>query len=239
MLGRALVSRKETAPQSARNAPAAAIATPSVPALVSGIRDLLISFASQAQGDTDARRLLEIYVEATKHVHRVVAEEAVQSLRFDNPRNPYRPSPQDVYERCKKIDRDWCEQTWRYFLKGHPWPSDWRAPPLTQGCRLPDVLVKRYLARRLELLNWEVAHTGCPDQLAQLSANQLAKIPEDCFAEGQKARATAAIGEREMAFRRAEEQLKPDRRMAEEGDPLSGLDSAASTRPAQPITFVR
>jgi len=194
MLTRALVPRKDTALQSARqNAPVTTITSPSVPAVVSGIGDLLISFASQAQGDTDARRLLEIYVEATKHVHRVVAEEAVKSLLFDNPRNPFRPSPQDVYERCQKINGRWSGAVRAYFLgfssDRFTAVSNLRSAPLTEGCIVPDELVKAYLRSWLET---------CRDgDLETLGRNRLALIPDECFKDGQKARVLEKIEEEE------------------------------------------
>src|SRR5690349_20018765 len=117
MLGPALVPKKEAVPATRTGTAIAAIGPSSVPVQVTNaIRDLMVSFASQVQDTADSRRLFEIFVEATKHVHRAVAEEAVKSLLFDNPRNPYRPSPQDVYERCNKINSRWAGTVRNYYF---------------------------------------------------------------------------------------------------------------------------
>ena len=204
MLGRALVPRKDATPATRASTAIASIGGPSVPVqLTNGIRDLMISFANQSQGDADARRLLEIYVKATTHVHEAVAIEAVKTLLFDNPRNPYRPSPQDVYERSSKTDRKWFNLARDYFLAGLKAEvlAKWGSAPLTDGCRVPDDLVKKYLAQYLE------RERHIDEELGRLSRDWLAKIPDECFADGQKARALAEVDRRErmQAEREAKE----------------------------------
>jgi hypothetical protein len=182
--------------------------SPSVPAVVSGIGDLLISFASQAQGDTDVRRLLEIYVEATKHVHRVVAEEAVKSLLYDNPRNPFRPSPQDVYERCSKVLGQARKAVEDWFLGNEwqsiRWPEKWGGAPLTPDCMLPGSFIK-------EQLSWILQYRRSGGELAYLGREGLGRIPAECFADGQRERALEDIEQREKqeAKRKYLESLDP------------------------------
>lgn len=80
---------------------------PLSPAIKRGIGDLLIAFpsGSPAHQSEDRVRLLQIYAEACSEFDGAVAEEALQSLKFDNPRNPFAPTPQDVREACQKIVR--------------------------------------------------------------------------------------------------------------------------------------
>ena len=146
MLGRALVPQKNAALATRASSAVASIGVPSVPVQVTnGIRDLMVSFASQGQGDADARRLMEIYVKATMDVAEVIAIEAVQSLVFDNPRNPFRPSSQDVYERCKRIEQELRTKITEYFIGWSDawWPAKWGGAPLTADCHIPDGLIKK------------------------------------------------------------------------------------------------
>ena len=79
--------------------------------------------------------------------------------------------------------------------------AKWGSAPLTDGCRVPDDLVKKYLAQYLE------RERHIDEELGRLSRDWLAKIPDECFADGQKARALAEVDRRErmQAEREAKE----------------------------------
>ena len=77
----------------------------------------MVGFAAPSREDEDAKRLIRLLIEAVADFHELVATEAVHGLRFNNPRNPYRPSPQDVHERCRAIDGKWYSATGKFFYR--------------------------------------------------------------------------------------------------------------------------
>jgi hypothetical protein len=57
-----------------------------------------------------------------------IVVEALDSLLTRNPRNPFRPSPQDVVERCRKVEGQWRDQAENYYLgRADDPPPQWAA----------------------------------------------------------------------------------------------------------------
>src|SRR5204863_9812650 len=97
MLGRSLVTRQaaEVIPPQPR---ALAVVNPgSVPKSISeGILGLMTVFAAKDEADADKKRLMRVYVEAIEGFDESVVAATLRYLKFHNPRNPWRPTPQDV-----------------------------------------------------------------------------------------------------------------------------------------------
>jgi hypothetical protein len=207
MLSRSLVARRpETLPATAPVGKMPAV-------IIEGIKDLMVSFASQAQGDGDTLRLLRVYGVAVTQFHPTVVAHALNWLKFHNPRNPFRPWPQDVFEQCQKTSAEWGRHVVDYFTYSYEWqgwPSYLGSPPLQKDCLLPDVWVKDHITRYLE------SYLESRDQrLRLLSHARLRSIPRECFLPGQFERASAAIDEREReAIVTAEREAKAASRQA-------------------------
>ena len=170
------------------------------PAIANGIFDLLTAFAAgPQQADADKKRLVRIYGEAVASFEAPVAEHAIGWLKLHNRRNPFRPTPQDVYETCEKLVKEWRSRIIGYYLgEGGPaWGNassfdfiksfEWGSPPIEKGCPIPEALVKQllrdHLARGRDLV----------PKLAVLGRERLATIPTECFNAGQREAALAAI----------------------------------------------
>lgn len=111
----------------------AVVARHNLPANVqSGITDLLIGFtAGAAQAPQDRVRALQIYAEAVEGFEIAVVDYALKRLRFHNPRNPFPPTPQDVFELCKNTRATWQRFLHRYYFQGDDWAKseDWGPAP--------------------------------------------------------------------------------------------------------------
>ena len=183
----------------------AKISSANLPATISnGIVDLLTAFAAAQQEEADRKRLLRIYGEAVAGFDPAVAEYALRWLKLHNPRNPFRPTPQDVYEACEAALKNWRTRISAYFTSPGDgfWQDDgysrmlkqcgleWGPAPFTAGCFIPDRLVKQLLRERLSY------RSGL--DLPKLGRDRLARIPVDCFMNGQLESAWAEIGKEEQ-----------------------------------------
>jgi hypothetical protein len=172
------------------------------PAIANGILDVLTAFAAgPQQADADKKRLVRIYEEAVVGLEAAVAEHAIGWLKLHNPRNPFRPTPQDVYETCEKLAKEWRQRVLHHFVgrgsTSAPWglcqgrtyglEFPWGAEPFAPGCPIPDAVAKSFLRDYL-------GHgQDVVKDLAELGRERLAKIPSDCFMDGQLATALAII----------------------------------------------
>jgi hypothetical protein len=155
------------------------IAAPTV--IFAGIRDLMLAFASgPSTSDGDMKHLLSIYAEAVFGFDPAVADCALKHLKFNNPRNPFRPTPQDVREVCQRVMREWRKLVLRYFTEREDWDLNLGSPPLTRGCPISDALVKAFLS---EWLEEDYLH-GYGSFYCDLE--RILQIPEECFASGQR-----------------------------------------------------
>lgn len=168
-----------------------------------GIYDIIVAFANADKGtDDDRKRLLRIYSEALLDFHPAVAEAAVAYLKFHNPRNPYRPSPQDVFETAEAVASTWHRRVLGYFLKKEGWGVD-RIPastpsrflvklpfgplPLTSGCEIQHEIVVGHLK---EVLATEDGQAF----LYKLTLEELDRIPKGCYQPDQYEETKALIG---------------------------------------------
>lgn len=201
--------------------------------IVSGIRDLMIAYpagGSDASAD-DKKRLLQLYAKATEGFHEAVAAFALDWLMFHNPRNPFRPTPQDVREMCQQVKSTWSSRVIAQFLGGNysdrfAWGRSstdailkgkaeftWGPEPLTPGCLIPDQIV-------FEVLRERTGHEYEQDSLVLMDESKFSAIPDQGFPEGVRDKISEARRkkheEEETERRRTEylESLPPDLRKA-------------------------
>ena len=168
------------------------------PAIANGILDVLTAFAAGPhQADADKKRLVRVYGEAVTEFPPAVSEYALRWLKLHNPRNPFRPTPQDVYETCEKLVKEWRSRIIGYFLGDGRWGNassfdliksfERGSPPLEKGCPIPEALVKQFLRDHLD------SGQDLVPKLTALGRDRLAKMPTECFNAGQREAALAAI----------------------------------------------
>ena len=167
---------------------------PALPARVkNGIRDLLIAFpAGSPQHSEDRTRSLQMYAEAIDGFEACVARYAITRLRLHNPRNPFPPTAQDLYELCQKTRGTWQYYLVEYFIRGRDWgyerstldPNAWlrRDPgrkPFQEGCYIPSDVVMAWLRERLALEYIE-------EELVTIPRKWFDAIPGEAFNPGQR-----------------------------------------------------
>jgi hypothetical protein len=208
MANRELVAAKKNAGQVVKQ-PAntvAVITKAAVPAVVQiGINDLFLAFpAGVQQAPQDRIRAFQLYIEAVEGFERVVVEEALYELRFNNPRNPFPPSAQDVHERCAKVNAKWYKRVRSYYLGdaqyryrgiGH-WEQEWGAAPGQLGfCISEHTIVK-----------WVGGNGGLSsNDIVELSDAQFAGLPDALFGPGDREK---MLAERKHSyFRKLQERV--------------------------------
>lgn len=68
------------------------------------LRQLLLAFPTgRTPGPDDMKILLPVYVEAVEDFEIEPVRQTLKGLRLANPRNPFPPTPQDVYERLRSM----------------------------------------------------------------------------------------------------------------------------------------
>jgi hypothetical protein len=81
------------------------------------MQDLLVAWPPPAGEDhADRVRLVEIWVRVTSVFEQEVISEALHDLLTNNPRNPFRPSVQDIVERCQCVRAQWADCARAYYL---------------------------------------------------------------------------------------------------------------------------
>ena len=145
MVGRSLITHNQRPALDPSQQAALTIVRPgSVPKAISeGILDLMTAFAAKDEADTDKMRLMRVYVEAAEGFDESVVAATLRHLKFHNPRNPWRPTPQDVYERCNRTVAAWERKMIRQLRKTSA-----------------DEVVKRSWSRASH--SWSVRGKGCP-----------------------------------------------------------------------------
>lgn len=162
--------------------------------IASGILDLVAAFPAGAVPAADEKaRLMRVYAKATDEYPEAVAVFALEWLQFHNPRNPFPPTPQDVYEMCAEVSRTWRHRVIKQFFgpdtyEKFEWGENgyqlarksalkWGPPPLSPGCLIPDQLV-------FEILREQTANKYQQDKLAEMDADRFARFPVEAFAVG-------------------------------------------------------
>lgn len=162
-----------------------------------GIGDVLIAFpAGPTRSDDDMDRLVEIYAEIVSEFDLAVVAHTLKQLLRHNPRNPFRPSPQDVYEACNATISGWRKATREKYLEGRDRPT-----------KVPSHLERAYLRQLLESALYDISRERDPRHyLATMRDDQFARIPTEAFPEGGYEVVLAARKkfDEECASRRAE-----------------------------------
>ena len=167
----------------------AAISSGNLPAPIkNGIIDILTAFAGASQEDNDKQRLLRIYGEAVAGLDGHAAGYALQWLKLNNPRNPFRPTPQDVYECADRVMKVWRERVVGHFYGTVKWGQTeshlmlmgkkqfaWGPEPFTEGCFIPREFVEKILR------DWLAYGSDRIHDLARMGRERLALIPSHCF----------------------------------------------------------
>jgi hypothetical protein len=187
------------------------------PSIMGGIVDLVIAFsAGPATADADRTRKLQLYGEVVAGVEVSVAEYALKRLRVHNKRNPFPPTPQDLFEECKRVRHLWHDRVIDVLISGEEWgsassieasfrirlnPSDpWGPPPFTAGCFMPDRLIlealRDYIDRNAD---------DSDSDLARMDADAFESLPEQVFGPGMR---DAAITARALRVERIERERK-------------------------------
>lgn len=109
----------------------------------------------------DRVRKLRLCAEACAGFDPAASAFALDWLKWNNPRNPFKPTPQDVREACTGVQKAMCNVVVQYhlpigrhFVEGDDWPFDktYRnlgPPPHSADCRIPPMLVTRWLRERI------------------------------------------------------------------------------------------
>ena len=174
------------------------VAVSSLPASIkTGLQDLMVAFPAGAQqGVADKRRLAQIYCEACGGHSRFIVEQSLKHLRFHNPRNPFAPTPQDVFELCNTMQKEWEATIGRYYFRGNIWAprasydsnynlkksfsTDYGEEPGAPGCIIPDDVIIEFL--HTYLLKYEQMTLN---HITSLSDEHFARLPKEIFtAEG-------------------------------------------------------
>ena len=123
--------------------------------VVGAVRQLLLCYQTGgAANERDYDVVVSVYMEIVARFPPLVAEMAVKRLLVKNPRNPFRPSPQDVHDAMAKMMKSWEESVFSY-LTTDSW-IDWTrdetifmkeigAPPLHPGCLIPDDIQRSFI----------------------------------------------------------------------------------------------
>jgi hypothetical protein len=194
-----------------------------------GIKALQVAFPVMAQTPDDRATAMRLYAKALEGFHAAEQEFALEWILFHNPRNTptftQPPTPQDVYECCKRVQDTWVTRITEHYLgsgynrrefpewgkaPGYTFSSEkkleplpWGPPPLASGCHVPDELVYSTMVERTH-----PDHTT--DALVVMDPDRYARLIPEFFAKGRKEQIDAlrkAKAEKEDAARRHEAYL--------------------------------
>jgi len=140
-----------------------------------GIMDLLAAFPiAGARADDERVRSMRLFGKAMDGFDGETQLRALQRLVLHNPRNPFPPTPQDVYEQCCKLRVAWwrdpervallTDDHWRLVIAKNAdvtWPvAELGPPPGTERCVVPQRMIEelrltdRYDMRGIEKSTW-------------------------------------------------------------------------------------
>lgn len=147
------------------------------------VYDLLATFSAGNQDDTDRQRIVRVYFQSIAEFHPAVAAAGIAWVMGHNPRNPFRPTAQDVAEACEMIAEFWKQRVMQFFFENGVWHHERinyeshdprKGPePLQPGCMVPDELVLKHLTDKISFYSAET--------VAKLGRKRLLAIPEECF----------------------------------------------------------
>lgn len=178
------------------------------PAIQSGIKKLLVAFPAGSPQQLEDRTLsARVYAEACEGFEECVVAYVLRRLPFHNPRNPFPPTAQDVYERCKNVSAEWKHRAgryrweqickgdglawqseavwgWRnsYRSKDDGWNSDWGPSPDEPGCYVPVEMI---------VAGMRLSFSSYDDRVMDLPDKKFDSIPKEAFPDGSYEKATA------------------------------------------------
>lgn len=189
------------------------------PSIMGGIADLFIAFdAGRKVADADGIRKLQICAEALAGFEISVAEYVLKRMRTFNPRNPFPPTAQDLYEECVRIRKLWCDRIIDTMIGGNKWGASswidsvgrasssdpWGPPPFTTGCYAPEHMIIETLTDYINL------NASDPDaELARLDRDAFERLPNYVFGPGRR---EAALAARALHAQRLESQRSREAR---------------------------
>lgn len=134
------------------------------PAIMGGITDLFIAFdAGKKASDDDETRKIQICAEVLMGFEISVVEYVLKRMRRFNPRNPFPPTAQDLYQECVRVRKLWGSRVLRYFVEGEEWGSldlveqlevfggkdseidPFGPPPYVTGCWITRAMIEEFL----------------------------------------------------------------------------------------------
>lgn len=149
--------------------------------------DLLAAYtAGPQQPSNDKKRLVQVYSRSMSEQPQIVVLQALRHLLFHNPRNPFPPSPQDVFEICKKFGNACRAGIIQYYFSGEKWglhSFDYSlgfragAEPEQADCILTPDLVCTVLKSALDGSDYHY------DDLARLPQDLFNRIPSAVFTD--------------------------------------------------------
>lgn len=150
-----------------------------------GIKALQVAFPMVSQTAEDRKIAMGLYAEAVAGFEPDVAEYVLNHLRLHNPRNTptftQPPTPQDVYECCKKIHNEW-----RHSVLGRYVDDDYAR--LARGVDVPEAMVPILMREAL-------AYEFILEKVTRLPKAKFDAIPQSHFPDGAYARALARRAE--------------------------------------------
>ena len=203
--------RKSTAVAPLAQSGAGVVLAGTTPPIALALTKVLVAFASPAQGDLDMQLVFSVYCEAIEEIPESVVLYARKRLQTKNPRNPFRPSPQDVYEACQARLKELRRAVLDYLGNGNasPWPALLGGPPFQHDCVVPpSVALEAAKSVIDDYRQWrnndddavgEVARIA--DRLHDLPQSRFDVIPIEAFGSAEEH--AAVVGERDRLNRRA------------------------------------
>ena len=162
-------------------------ATDTLTQIAQGIRALMVAFTTGREMDPEDRKLLvQMYHEEVTSFEPAVGLAALRHLRRHNPRIPFLPTPQDVFEAAGRIRDAWCHRSIQFYSRDPDfvWGRDhagsgltkveWGPAPDQPGCHIPTEIATEAMRQ------WTQSSFG-RIELMEMDAERFNAIPESMF----------------------------------------------------------
>jgi hypothetical protein len=180
--------------------------------------DLTVAFASgRTQSDEERKRWVQLCAGAVKGFDPRLVEDVLRSLVFHNPRNPFCPTPQDIYEACKARWGAWrAASLAKYELLRSP-----------DGQRF-DVPADLEIGFVRDWIENEIKYRFSLDRLVGMPDQCFARIPVEAFPTG--AREEILSMRKDHADRERARRERDEREMAARGERAAGRHLPGASR---------
>jgi hypothetical protein len=205
------------------------------PLAETAIKRLIAAPAGSAQSNDDRMYELMNYREACSGKPLCLVVYTLNQLRRFNPRNPFKPSPQDVFEHIATAERKFKLRVKNWFFRdAQEWgvstegrnkgmelvkPSfgcEWGPEPLAEGCFVSRDLVIQWLRAELEQLATLDDEGALGRHPIAHSEDIGARIPAECWPEGLQARIAESQRRRAADEAAARAQVDYERGLSED-----------------------